>query len=392
VEKRLKITVVGAGYVGMSLSVLLAIKNKVIVHDIDPKRVETINKKKSTVKDPDIENYLSDIELDITATLDKEEAYQFADFIVVCTPTNYDDSTNKFDTGSVDQVVNDAVTINPKVTIVIKSTVPIGYTALLQNKYSTDRIIFSPEFLREGSALYDNLYPSRIVIGSNSESAIKFANILKESSKSENIKTFFLDSQEAETIKLFSNTYLAMRVAFFNELDSFALTKELDTESIIKAICEDPRIGTGYNNPSFGYGGYCLPKDTKQLLSNYESIPQTMIKSIIDSNRIRKEFITEQIVKREPKAVGFYRLVMKEGSDNIRSSAVLGIMKRLNQRGIKTLAYEPLIKEKKIFESEIINDLDSFKQQSSLIISNRASDELDDVSEKVFSRDIFGND
>ena len=289
-------------------------------------------------------------------------------------------------------MVDDAITINPKATIVIKSTVPIGYTNLLQKKYSTDRIIFSPEFLREGRALYDNLYPSRIVIGSDSQSAIKFVNLLKESSKAKNIKTFFLESDEAETIKLFSNTYLAMRVAFFNELDSFALTKQLDTRSIINAICEDPRIGVGYNNPSFGYGGYCLPKDTKQLLSNYESIPQTMIKSIINSNRIRKEFITEQITKRSPKIVGFYRLTMKQGSDNIRSSAVLGIMKRLNKKGIKTIVYEPLINEKTIFESEIIKDLDTFKQQSSLIISNRTSDELHDVSAKVFSRDVFGND
>ena len=387
-----KITVVGAGYVGMSLSVLLAQKNNVLVYDIDEQKVTTINSKQSTIHDLTIDEFLSNNHLSLKATLDKEEAYKDADFIIIATPTDFDEHRHTFNTSSVGSVVEDALKINKNSLIVIKSTVPVGHTEHLREKFSTDRVIFSPEFLREGNALMDNLYPNRIIVGGDCKKSKSFARLLLEGSKLTELEPIFTSSTEAEAIKLFSNTFLAMRVAFFNEMDSFSMVNNLNTKNIIDGVCLDPRIGSGYNNPSFGYGGYCLPKDTKQLLSNYESIPQTMIKSIINSNRIRKEFITEQITKRSPKIVGFYRLTMKQGSDNIRSSAVLGIMKRLNKKGIKTIVYEPLINEKTIFESEIIKDLDTFKQQSSLIISNRTSDELHDVSAKVFSRDVFGND
>ena len=387
-----KITVVGSGYVGMSLAVLLAQHNEVVVLDVDPSRVEKLNNKQSTVADAEIEGFLVDKELSLTATLDKQAAYKSASFVVVATPTNYDPDTNRFDTSSVDSVVGDALELNSNALVVIKSTIPVGHTKSLQEHHNTDRVIFSPEFLREGQALKDNLYPSRIIVGSQLEAGKAFANLLVEGSEKSDIETLFIRSTEAEAVKLFANTYLAMRVSFFNELDSYALAHDLDTKSIINGVCLDERIGEGYNNPSFGYGGYCLPKDTKQLLANYDQVPQTLIQAIVSSNTTRKDFIADSIIKLNPKVVGIYRLVMKQGSDNFRASAIQGIMKRIKAKGIEVVIYEPTYDEAEFFQSKVISSLDEFKNTSDVIISNRMSDELDDVEEKVFTRDLFGSD
>lgn len=387
-----KITVVGSGYVGMSLAVLLAQKNDVVVLDVDPARVDRVNNKQSTVADTEIEDFLAERELSLTATLDKQAAYEGASFVVVATPTNYDPDTNRFDTSSVDSVVFDALELNEVAFVVIKSTLPVGHTRSLQEKYATDRVIFSPEFLREGKALKDNLNPSRIIVGSLLEAGREFADLLAQGAHREDIETLFIRSTEAEAVKLFANTYLAMRVSFFNELDSYALAHDLDTKSIIDGVCLDERIGEGYNNPSFGYGGYCLPKDTKQLLANYESVPQTLIKAIVSSNTTRKDFIAESIIGLNPKVVGIYRLVMKRGSDNFRSSAIQGIMKRIKAKGIVVVIYEPAYDGADFFKSKVINTLDAFKNTSDVIIANRLTAELDDVAEKVFTRDIFGSD
>jgi UDPglucose 6-dehydrogenase len=386
-----KITVVGSGYVGLSLAVLLAQHNDVTVLDIDGSQVDKVNSKQSTVVDNEIESFLTKKELSLFATLDKQIAYKDASFIVVATPTNYDPDTNRFDTSSVESVVDDALSINTKALIVIKSTIPVGHTKWLQQKHQTNRVIFSPEFLREGQALKDNLYPSRIVVGSQLDVAKEFAGLLVQSAMKDDIETLFIRSTEAEAVKLFANTFLAMRVSFFNELDSYALAHDLDTKHIIKGVCLDQRIGDGYNNPSFGYGGYCLPKDTKQLLANYEQVPQNLIQAIVSSNVTRKDFVAEEILKLKPKIVGFYRLVMKEGSDNFRSSAVQGIMKRVKAKGIEVVIYEPSLNEDTFFGSRIIGNIDEFKRYSDIIVANRRSDVLEDVHAKCFSRDLFGD-
>jgi UDPglucose 6-dehydrogenase len=385
-----KITVVGSGYVGMSLAVLLAQHNDVVVLDVDASRVDRVNNKQSTVADAEIEAFLAGKELSLSATLDMHAAYEGAGFVVVATPTNYDPDTNRFDTSSVDTVVNDALELNKKALVVIKSTMPLGHTKSLQEKYDTDRVIFSPEFLREGQALKDNLYPSRIIVGSQLDSGKEFADLLVEGAEKKDIEILFIPSTEAEAVKLFANTYLAMRVSFFNELDSFALAHNLDTKSIINGVCLDQRIGGGYNNPSFGYGGYCLPKDTKQLLVNYDQVPQTLIQAIVSSNTTRKDFIAEEILKLKPKTVGFYRLVMKEGSDNFRSSAIQGVMKRIKAKGIRVVVYEPELDACDFFGSKVIADLDGFKQICDVIIANRRAECLKDVAAKCFSRDLFG--
>lgn len=387
-----KITVVGSGYVGMSLAVLLAQHNDVVVLDVDPARVERVNNKRSTVADAEIEALLAAKELSLSATLDMDVAYEGAEFVVVATPTNYDPDTNRFDTSLVDRVVSNALELNTDALVVVKSTVPVGHTKFLQQKHDTDRVIFSPEFLREGQALMDNLYPSRIIVGSQLEAGKAFANLLVEGAERKDIETLFIRSSEAEAVKLFANTYLAMRVSFFNELDSYALAHDLDTASIINGVCLDERIGDGYNNPSFGYGGYCLPKDTKQLLANYDQIPQTLIQAIVSSNTTRKDFIADSIIKLKPKVVGICRLVMKQGSDNFRASAIQGIMKRIKARGIEVVIYEPTYDEGEFFQSKVIDSLDEFKNTSDVIISNRMSAELDDVAGKVFTRDLFGSD
>ena len=385
-----KITVVGSGYVGMSLAVLLAQHNNVIVLDVDPSRVERVNNKQSTIADDEIETFLVEKELSLKATLDKQAAYKDASFVVVATPTNYDPDTNRFDTSSVDSVVSDALELNADALIVIKSTIPVGHTNTLQQKHKTDRVIFSPEFLREGHALKDNLYPSRIIVGSQLRVGKAFADLLAQGAEKSDIEILFMHSIEAEAVKLFANTYLAMRVSFFNELDSYTLTHDLDAKNIIKGVCMDERIGEGYNNPSFGYGGYCLPKDTKQLLANYDKVPQTIIKAIVSSNITRKDFVADSIIKLNPKIVGVYRLVMKQGSDNFRSSAIQGIMKRIKAKGIEVVIYEPTYDKKKFFQSKVLSSLFEFKNISDVIISNRMSAELDDVEEKVFTRDLFG--
>ena len=384
-----KITVVGSGYVGMSLAVLLAQYNYVTVLDIDTSRVDKVNAKQSTVFDNEIESFLAKKELSLMATIDKQVAYKDARFIVVATPTNYNPHTNRFDTSSVDGVVNDALAQNKDALVVIKSTIPVGHTKYLQQKHDTNRIIFSPEFLREGQALKDNLYPSRIIVGSQLKAAKDFADLLVQSAKKDEIEILFIRSTEAEAVKLFANTYLAMRVAFFNELDSYALAHDLDTKSIINGVCLDERIGDGYNNPSFGYGGYCLPKDTKQLLANYDRVPQNLIQAIVSSNVTRKDFIAEEILKLNPQVVGFYRLVMKEGSDNFRSSAIQGIMKRIKAKGIEVVIYEPSLHEDTFFGSRVIENIGEFKQYSDIIVANRRSDALEDVDSKCFSRDLF---
>jgi UDPglucose 6-dehydrogenase len=386
---RVKITVVGCGYVGMSLAVLLAQHNDVTILDIDASRVNKVNAKQSTVLDNEIESFLVKKELSLLATLDMHAAYKDARFIVVATPTNYDPETNRFDTSSVDSVVDDALSLNTGALIVIKSTIPVGHTKYLQQKYGTNRVIFSPEFLREGQALKDNLYPSRIIVGSQLDAAIDFAGLLVQSAIKDDIETLFIRSTEAEAVKLFANTYLAMRVSFFNELDSYALAHALDAKSIINGVCLDPRIGDGYNNPSFGYGGYCLPKDTRQLLANYDQVPQNLIQAIVSSNVTRKDFVAEEILKLKPKVVGFYRLVMKEGSDNFRSSAIQGIMKRIKAKGIEVVIYEPTLHEETFFGSRVLENIDEFKRHSDIIVANRLSDALEDVHAKCFSRDLF---
>jgi UDPglucose 6-dehydrogenase len=387
---KIKITVVGSGYVGMSLAVLLAQHNDVVILDVDPERVGKVNIKKSTVADAQIESFLSKKELSLKATLDKNIAYEGASFILVATPTNYSSETHCFDTTSVDSVVGEALEFNSDAFVVIKSTIPLGHTKSLQEKYDTDRIIFSPEFLREGQALKDNLYPSRIIVGSKLEAGKVFANLLIEGAEKNDIETLFIPSTEAEAVKLFANTYLAMRLSFFNELDSYSLAHDLDTKSIIKGVCLDGRIGNGYNNPSFGYGGYCLPKDTKQLLANYDQVPQTLINAIVTSNTVRKNFIADEILKSKPKTVGFYRLVMKEGSDNFRSSAIQGVMKRIKAQGINVVVYEPELDSNKFFDSKVILELDDFKLMCDVIVANRIHDCLKDINYKCFTRDIFG--
>ena len=387
-----KITVVGSGYVGMSLAVLLAQHNDVVVLDVDPARVEKVNNKQSTVADAEIEAFLAEKELSLTATLDKQVAYMGANLVVVATPTNYDPDSNRFDTSSVDSVVNDSLELNSNALVVIKSTVPVGHTKSLQEKHGTDRVIFSPEFLREGQALKDNLYPSRIIVGSQLEAGKAFAAHLVKGAEKNDIETLFIRSTEAEAVKLFANTYLAMRVSFFNELDSYAQAHDLNAKSIINGVCLDERIGKGYNNPSFGYGGYCLPKDTKQLLANYDRVPQTLIQAIVSSNTTRKDFIADAIIKLNPKVVGIYRLVMKEGSDNFRSSAIEGVIRRIKAKGIEVVIYEPSYHKVQFFKSRVIDSLDKFKNTSDVIVANRMSTELDDVEEKLFTRDIFGCD
>ena len=373
----------------MSLSVLLAQHNDVTVLDIVVERVEKINKRQSTVADVDIERFLDDHSLSLRATTCKLEAYKDADFIVVATPTNYDTATNRFDTSSVDSVVEDSVRSNDKALVVIKSTVPVGHTKMLQKKHESTRIIFSPEFLREGSALRDNLFPSRIILGSQCSLSREFGSLLQQAAESENIDTLFISSTEAEAVKLFANTYLAMRVSFFNELDSFALANTLDSRSIIAGVCLDERIGNGYNNPSFGYGGYCLPKDTKQLLANYDRIPQTLIQAVVSSNKTRKDFIADEIIKKNPAVAGFYRIVMKNGSDNFRSSAVQGVMRRIEDKGIKVVVYEPSLEDSNFLGFPVIKRLDEFKLISNIIVANRYCAKLSDVEVKLFTRDIF---
>ena len=386
-----KITVVGSGYVGMSLAVLLGQYNEVIILDVDPARIDKVNNKKSTVADPEIELFLAEKEISLTATLDKQMAYEGTSFVVVATPTNYDSETKRFDTSSVDSVVKDALELNENAFVVIKSTIPVGHTKLLQEKHETDRVIFSPEFLREGQALKDNLYPSRIIVGSQLDAGKEFANLLVQSAKKDDIETLFTQSTEAEAIKLFANTYLAMRVSFFNELDSYAEFHDLDSRELIEGVCLDPRIGSHYNNPSFGYGGYCLPKDTKQLRANYQDVPHSLISAIVDANSTRKDFIADSILAKNPKVVGVYRLIMKSGSDNHRASAIHGIMQRIKAKGVQVIIYEPVIEEVEFLNFKVIRDLDEFKKLSDLIVANRMSDELKSVENKVYTRDLFNN-